>query len=216
MHGRPDLIVRAEGVHWLLDYKTGPVLSRESSEPRESYVRQLQLYAYLESESMGDWPQRAFLVPLQGPVVEVDIDPAACAALAREALDLLAVFNAHAPAPQPASPAPETCRWCPYAPNCPAFWESCDEGWAPAVLAAAGTATAVTHPSLGGVSVRLDVEAGSLEHGTINVRAISVEDHPAAAMFAEGSDIALVGLRHDRDTDGFVLPEFGRAWASSP
>jgi CRISPR/Cas system-associated exonuclease Cas4 (RecB family) len=216
MHGRPDLIVRGEDVHWLLDYKTGPVLSRDSRVPRESYVRQLQLYAYLESESMGDWPQRAFLVPLQGPVVEVDIDPAACAALAEVALDLLAAFNAHAPAPQPPSPAPETCRWCPYAPNCPAFWESCDEGWAPTVLAAAGTAKAVTHPSLGGVSVTLEVEAGSLEHRSINVRAISVEDHPAAGMLAEGSDIALVGLRPDRDTEGLVLPESGRAWVWSP
>lgn len=186
LRGRPDLIVRAEGLRWLLDYKTGPVISRESREPRESYVRQLRLYAYLEAESMGEWPQRAFLVPLQGPVVEVNIEPATCEALASEALALLDAFNAQAPEPQPPSPSPETCRWCPYAPRCPAFWEICNEEWAPTVLAAAGAASAVAHPYLGGVSLTVEADAGSLDAGSVRVRAISTADHPAVAEAAGG------------------------------
>jgi RecB family exonuclease len=211
LQGRPDLIVRAGGALWLVDYKTGAVISRDTREPRESYVRQLRLYAYLAAESLGQWPQRALLVPLQGPVVDVEIDPDACANHADEALEQLAVFNAHAPDSPPASPAPETCQWCPYAAVCPAFWSHCDEQWASVILAAAGPARAVLHPSLGGVSLTIDAHAGSLEPRIINVRAISPDDHPAVATAEAGSDVALVGLRPDRDTTGFVLPEYGRA-----
>jgi RecB family exonuclease len=209
LQGRPDLIVRGDRGLWLVDYKTGPVLSRETREPRESYVRQLRLYAYLASESLGSWPERALLVPLQGPVVDIELDPSACAAIARDALELLSAFNADAPNEQPASPAPETCRWCPHAPECPSFWSSCDESWAPAVLAAAGTGRAVLHPALGGVSLTLDADSGSLEPGIVNVRAISLDDHPVVAGARQGSDVALVGLRRDRDGDAFVLPEYG-------
>lgn len=216
IRGRPDLIARAPGVHWLLDYKTGAVLSRDSREPRESYVRQLRLYAYLQAETTGEWPDRAFLVPLQGSVVEVDIDRTQCIDLARDALKLLEAFNAHAPKPQPPSPAPETCRWCPYAAKCPAFWKHCDEAWAPTVLATAGRISAVTRPRLGGVSLTVDAQAGSLTQTATSVRAVSAEDHPAVADLRAGQEVAFVGLRRDRDTEAFILPESGRAWAWSP
>jgi hypothetical protein len=104
LQGRPDLLVRAAGILWLVDYKTGAVISRETLEPRESYVRQLLLYAYLVSESLGAWPERAVLVPLQGAVVDVPIDPAVCTELAAEALELLASFNAATGGSQPPQP----------------------------------------------------------------------------------------------------------------
>jgi hypothetical protein len=105
LRGRPDLLVRSANGLWLIDYKTGPVLSRDTREPRESYVRQLQLYASLAADALGEWPRRAFLLPLDGPFVEVDIDPASCGVLAQQAVDLLGRFNASAGGPQPASPA---------------------------------------------------------------------------------------------------------------
>lgn len=213
VHGRPDLVVRTPTACWIIDYKTGAVLTRETREPHESYVRQLQLYAFLAAETIGRWPERAFLVPLQGAVVEVPIDPTRCSALAEEAIALLDAFNDRVPAPQPPSPAPETCQRCPYAPRCPAFWQACDEAWASVVLAAAGTVTSLSQSRLGGVSLTLDAEVGSLGERHIAVRGISVQDHPAAGSLASGGTVALVGLHADRGTDSFILPPFGRAWS---
>lgn len=215
LRGQPDLIVRSDQVCWLLDYKTGPVLSHETRTPRESYVRQLRLYAYLAANTLGEWPDRTFLMPLQGEVVEVDIDPGQCTALAEEALEILASFNA-ANGEQPASPAPETCKWYPYAPRCSAFWDDCCPEWTPEVLAAMGTVEAVTRSRLGGVSVILRTEAGSLAREPIGVRSISVTTHPAVAEVELGDMLALVGLRRDRHADSFSLPPSGRIWAQRP
>jgi CRISPR/Cas system-associated exonuclease Cas4 (RecB family) len=212
LRGQPDLIVRFDKVCWLLDYKTGPVLSHDTRTPRESYVRQLRLYAYLAAITLGEWPDRTFLMPLQGDVVEVDINPDQCTALAQEALDVLASFNA-ANGEQPASPAPETCRWCPYAPRCSAFWDKCGPEWAPGVLAAMGTVEAVTRSRLGGVSVILRAEAGSLAGEPVGVRSISITAHPAVAEVEVGHTLAIVGLQRDRHADSFSLPPSGRIWA---
>ncbi len=84
--GRPDLI-RDDAV---IDYKTGGIFEHgEGNVVRASYVRQLQLYAFLAKESSGRWPTRGVLRPMRGLPAEIDLRPADCERTAAEALELL-------------------------------------------------------------------------------------------------------------------------------
>lgn len=113
--GRPDL-VRGDAV---IDYKTGEVHERgDTSVAKASYVRQLQIYGFLVKESTGRWPARGVLLPMEGPPLEIALEPAACERAAGEAMSLLDQYNRSiesggAPT-RLASPTPEACRWCPY------------------------------------------------------------------------------------------------------
>jgi hypothetical protein len=208
LFGRADLVIRGETVRRLIDYKSGSVIDRESLEPRESYVRQLQLYAFLERESSGAWPTSAHLFPLNGLPVEIAIDAATCTAVAADAIASLETFNAVAPGEQSASPAPATCGYCQYAGGCYAFWSACDGSWAPNVLAASGrVARAFTTP-LGGVTVRLAVEKGSIESDTVTVSGIDPALHPLAMAADVGSELAAVRLVV-AGADSYRLPAWG-------
>lgn len=208
LFGRADLVIRGETVRRLIDYKSGSVIDRESLEPRESYVRQLQLYAFLERESSGAWPTSAHLLPLHGPPVEIAIDAATCTAVAADAIASLEMFNAAAPGEQPASPARATCGYCQYAAGCYAFWSVCDGSWAPDVLAASGRVERAFTTPLGGVSLRLAVEKGSLEADAITVSGIDPALHPAALAADVGSELAAVRLVL-AGADGYRLPSWG-------
>lgn len=218
IQGRPDLIVRAPAESWVVDFKSGAVLDGDGQAPRDSYVRQLLLYALLEAAASGRWPSRAFLVPLNGPVVSVSVDEARAAKLGDEARQAVDGYNAVAPAPQPGAPSHEACGYCQWTTRCPAFWQAVDADWEESLLATAGVVTGTGHARLGGVTVALDAAAGSVRSGALVVRNISPQEHPAVMQVGIGGEIAIVGLRRLEHGNEFELPPWGQLaiWSPTP
>jgi RecB family exonuclease len=202
LYGRADLVIRGDR-HQIIDYKSGGVLDRETSMPREAYVRQLQLYAYLEQQTSGSWPTSAHLFPLQGAPVEIDVESSVSAALAAEAREALAAYNAIAPGVQRAEPTPEHCRWCSASSICPAFWAACDESWAPAMSAVAGAVTRAFETKLGGVTIYVEPEAGSLGRDPVAIKNISADALNGAVEIGVGERVAVCGLFPDAKGFGF-------------
>lgn len=209
LHGRPDLIVRDATQTWIVDYKTGSVVDEDGLTPRPAYVRQLHFYALLEWENAGRWPTYGFLVPLNGPILEVAIDPAVSSGIGRDALQVIDSFNAVVPGAQPAAPGPIACRYCAWATRCGPFWEACDSSWDAPMLAAAGVVQSAVRTAIGGVSLVLDVHAGSVDTESVVVRNVSLAEHPNVAEVSEGTAIALVNLRRLNRSEEYGLPAWG-------
>jgi hypothetical protein len=215
LYGRPDLIIRSTERHQIIDYKSGGVMDRETNQPREAYARQLQLYAFLEHHASGTWPTSAHLFPLQGAPVEIDIEPERCSELAAQALDELAAYNAMVPLTPQADPTPAHCRWCPHTTVCGPFWDACDEAWAPTLLAAAGHVTRSYGTPLGGVTVYLDVEVGSVTEKSLLIKNVDPALYEGADRAAEGIEVAATGLVADDRGSGYWLGSSGAFAASS-
>lgn len=207
--GRPDLI--RDGA--ITDYKTGDVHEHgDSNLAKASYVRQLQIYAFLVKECMGIWSTRGVLLPMEGPPVEIELEPAACERVAADALELLARYNreiqAGGTAAALASPSPEACRWCPYQILCPAFWEIAGDFWIEPIGAAAvgGPASASPWPIHGGAAFALALYAdqGTGPFGAIALAPLSVEVHTSLAQVQAGTQVRTTGLA--RRADGIVVP----------
>lgn len=209
LQGRPDLIVRGATQTWIVDYKTGSVVDEDGVTPRPTYVRQLHFYALLERENAGRWPTHGFLVPLNGPILEVAIDPGVSSGIGRDALQVIDGFNAVAPGVQPAAPGPVACRYCAWATRCGPFWEACDSSWDAPIVAAAGVVQSAVRTAIGGVSLVLDVHAGSVGAASVVVRNVSLAQHPSVAEVSEGAEIALVNLRRLNRSEEFGLPPWG-------
>lgn len=207
--GRPDLL--RDNV--VIDYKTGDVHEHEDSKvAKASYVRQLQIYAFLVSESTGTWPTRGVLVPMEGLPLEIELEPAACERIAEDALELMDCYNrqvrVEGAATGLASPSPEACRWCPYQMLCPAFWEAADDSWTQllGMVAAGGPALAPPRPIHSGVAVALSMssEAGTTPRGAVELAPLSPDIHPVLGQIHAGTRISVTGLA--RRADGSVVP----------
>ncbi len=207
--GRPDLL-RDDAV---IDYKTGDVFEHgEADVVKASYVRQLQLYAFLVKESTGRWPTRGVLLPMEGVPVGVELDPAGCERVAAEALELLDEYNGAvsgtAGVPELATPSPETCRWCPFQLVCPAFWAAADSSWSEHLGTAAvgGLASAAPEPIHGGcaLTLRLSVDQGTEPRGMVSLAPLQPSTHPTLTALQAGTRIRVVGLA--RRTDGVAVP----------
>lgn len=131
---------------------------------RASYVRQLQIYAFLVKERTGRWPAHGVLLPMEGPL-EIALLPAACERAAEEAVSLLEQYHRSIePGGVPAtfaSPTSKTCMWCPYQILCAAFWAAVGESWIGQIGAAAvgGSARAAPRPIHGGAAFALSLSA---------------------------------------------------------
>ena len=206
LYGRADLVIRSKNRHQIIDYKSGGVVDRETQLPRIAYARQLQLYAYLEHASSGKWPSTAHLFPLHGAPVAISVEPTECLALASDALEALRDYNAAVPAPQPARPSMEHCKWCPAATVCAAFWAACSPTWAASVCAVTGTITNVFSTELGGVTVHVKPLAGSLDlNGSVVIKNIDPVRFPNVRGFARGEQIGATGLLADDRGSGYWL-----------
>ena len=64
---------------------------------KDAYLRQLQLYAYLEHEATGSWPSSGHLLPFTGSAVEANVSSEECVRIASEAEKLLDDFNETVP-----------------------------------------------------------------------------------------------------------------------
>lgn len=207
--GRPDL-VRGDAV---IDYKTGEVHEQgDTSVAKASYVRQLQIYGFLVKESTGRWPARGVLLPMEGPPLEVELEPLACERAAAEAVSLLDQYNRHIEAGVApislASPSPDACRWCPYQVLCPAFWAAASESWSDKLRAAAvgGSASAAPRPIHGGAALVLFLRSdeGTGPRGEVGLAPLNPDVHTALAQMLANARVRATGLA--RRADGTVVP----------
>lgn len=188
----------------IIDYKSGQVVDSVSGLLKGQYARQLLLYAYLESESSGSWPDRLAVLPIRGEMIDVVPDTEASLALATEARGVLAAYNAQVPQPQPGNPSESVCTWCDYVVDCPSFWTMNTEDWANGRWAIRGRVVAVTS-SNSRVTVKLDTG-----EEVVTVRAIDATAHKDAAELAIGDDVAFTALIVDIESSTYrVGPRSG-------
>lgn len=207
--GRPDL-VRGDAV---IDYKTGEVHEHgDSSLAKASYVRQLQIYAFLVKERTGRWSARGVLLRMEGPPLEIELEPAACERAAIEALGLLDDYNrkieAGGPPASLANASPAACRWCPFQVLCPAFWPAAGDSWPDEIGAAAigGSAPAAPRPIHGGAALALSLAAdeGTGPLGEVALAPLSPSVHATLAQVQAGTRLRVTGLA--RRSDRTVVP----------
>jgi CRISPR/Cas system-associated exonuclease Cas4 (RecB family) len=207
--GRPD-VVRGDAV---VDYKTGEVHEQaDNSVAKASYVRQLQIYAFLVKERTATWPARGVLLPMEGPPLEIEMEPVACESAATEAMDLLDEYNREIEAgvlpAKLAKPSPEACRWCPYQVLCPAFWAAAGGSWADQLGAAAlgGPAPAAPRPIHGGAALALSLAAdeGTGPLGEVALAPLNRDIHTCLALVRAATRVRVTGLA--RRADGTVVP----------
>jgi len=207
--GRADLLVRSASCHIVVDYKSGSVVDAVTQAMIPAYENQLRIYAALEREESGEWPEKAVLMPLNGPPIELAIDPVECDAIADEAVALLHAYNVAVPSPQPATPSPDSCRRCAASCHCPAFWAAYRPDWAPELIALRGQIVRLSTTPLGGVAVRVQVELGA--GGPVaDVHRLREADHPGVSTLGLGDPFCAVGLQDGIDGSALYLPSNGR------
>jgi RecB family exonuclease len=204
LFGRVDLIVRSPDTHVIVDYKTGAFLEAGTHRLKESYERQLMLYACLEAEASGTWPDQALLVPFGAEPVSLEVDPAACEGLLQEVIEALEKWETWVGAAPPANPSPEACGWCPFAARCAAFWAACTPDWKDTLLATRGRVLSSATTPLGGATLRIESREGSVI-GTVAIRNVDAKRFPTLATMAEGRLVGIVGLRRDPVEGVFTL-----------
>ncbi len=200
LRGRADLIVR-KPVHEVRDYKSGPVTNFDGG-PREEYVRQLLLYAFMEAHEAESWPHAVVLVPFRGAAVRIEVSERRVEAeeAAREAVNALRSYNtAVEEGTDPfsvASPAPHACGYCEHAGRCGPFWANASDTWAEeGVVAAAGPLREMRAAQNGGVALEIDVVAGSLPGPRLIVTPLDPADFLGVTEIPPGALIGLTGLR---------------------
>jgi hypothetical protein len=161
------------------------------------------LYACLEAEAY-DWPSVATVVPFGGQPVDVDVEPEACRQLLSAILLALDEWRDWVGASPPARPSTDTCAFCPYAPRCAAFWAASDSTWADELGAARGAVGHISISPLGGTTIGLHSQEGSLR-GDISIRSIDATEHPWLASASAGDVVAVVGLRADRNEGAYTM-----------
>ncbi len=203
LKGIADLIVRAEGMHAVIDYKTGSVASDDGASIKVDYERQLRLYACLEREASGSWPDQLAIYPLKGEAVLLDVSPEACEQAAEDAFQALADYNAAAPGPQDARPGPDACPRCEFATGCEALWASAPvEG----VAMASGLVAEVFLAERGSTSLVIDQQNGR----RIELLTISPAIHAEVTLVRPGDTVRVVSLEETDEPGFYRLPPSGR------
>jgi hypothetical protein len=189
--GRLDLLLVGPEVA-VVDYKTGTVT--DAGAVRESYERQLAVYAWLAAEHLGVDEVEGALFSLREGIVTVDVTASVRNTVVATLLSLRAAFNSRVPGPQPATPCEASCGWCPFVCSCEPAWTSLDEGVittlgrgdavsgvvsAEAVMAASGTS-----------AIRLQIDRGTVRGEAVIA---DVSHHVAGALHA-GDRATFVGL----------------------
>jgi hypothetical protein len=130
VQARIDAVLPSPEGPVLKDYKSGAIFVDDSERLpvlKISYEKQLRLYAALYASSIGRWPVRLEVVPLNGIPCSVIFNKKDCLLLLEEAKELLQKVNgiikqdAHAPQEltrRLGVPSQENCAYCPYRPGC--------------------------------------------------------------------------------------------------
>jgi len=213
LRGRPDVIVRAPA-HEVRDYKTGEIHDPEGR-LKKNYVIQIELYAALEAESSGQMPDTAAVIGLDGRNEHWELQDAHVTALAATAESALTAYDdavERGRERELGQPGPDACRWCPWAPRCPAFWDAYDRAWWPEALAVHGTITDKRVAARGTAAMTITVSGGAWPPATvIAVTGIDPVTEPALAESEGGDEVALTWLR-PAAADVAVAGTASRAW----
>jgi hypothetical protein len=201
LRGRADVIRRSPEPE-IEDYKTGSLADGETGDLKPQYRTQMLLYAVLDHETTDIWPKRATLVPLQGPPVVIDVDPAEATAAAEAALDALDSYNRGVEAGKPAidlaAPSPAACRFCAYAIECPAFWSAADERWLDeGIVAVAGGMHGREKSRLSTFNITVERSTGSVPHGDYLLYQLDAERFGAILALPNGTEVAALWLVGD-------------------
>lgn len=203
--GKPDVVMDNE----IRDYKSGriyDVTTDGAQAVKQKYVRQLHLYGHLVYEKNGYCPTKGILMPMQGPAIEVNLDPETCAAEAAEAIKLLDSFNAKLAMSEEvisiAKPSPGTCRWCQYKALCPAFWKGVEDSWGEELGSASVRGVLKESPALiqngRAFSLTVEVSAGSTASSEVSIAPLDGEVHSQLASFQTSDAVRIVNLYQRR------------------
>jgi CRISPR/Cas system-associated exonuclease Cas4 (RecB family) len=209
LRGRPDLVIR-EPVHEIRDYKTGRI-DGEPGELKTTIAAQMNLYALLEAESSGSWPDEVVVVPLRGERVPVEIQPGTAEALAQSLLVHLDSYNAavlSAEVDRLADPHPDACDTCAFATGCPEFWAAGSDAHSSEVAAVAGVLTEMRLAAGGRYVAELDVLAGCTT-GAATVYGLDPHDHAGLGQLSTGDTLGLTKLTDRGEGSGFQV----RPWS---
>lgn len=206
-----DRVNRTKDGVVLSDYKSGAIMDSPkdggSTELRQSYKAQLELYAALYHSKYGSWPIRLEIVPLQGATVDVIWDPTDAASLLAEASAFLLIVNqriaevqnGRAKAHTLASAQPTCCRYCLFRPGCQAYWIARErpsaEKWP---LDLRGFLREVVRLRNGRLCLRI-AESEPSAGTSIAVRNLTddAHRHPALNSITLGGWVAIYGLKQD-------------------
>jgi PD-(D/E)XK nuclease superfamily len=197
LRGRADVIRRGAEPE-IQDYKTGAVLDSQDGDIKRSYRVQMLLYAVLEHEDNGVWPLRATLIPLEGQPVSIDIDPHEARHAAESCMRALDQYNAAVldgrPVADLGAASPQSCRFCPYAVRCPAFWDAIDRTWAEdGIRAIAGRLLACEMAELGTLAFKVEAQRGAAS-GEVWLYGLDPERFSAGATASPGEWLAATSL----------------------
>ncbi|HEV7529722.1 MAG TPA: PD-(D/E)XK nuclease family protein [Solirubrobacteraceae bacterium] len=200
IHGVVDLIIDSERLHVIVDYKTGRTVD-EDGEVIPHFQVQLQLYAVLEHDRSGRWPESGVLLRFGGPPVSVSIESGTCERVADEAVESLVGYQALTGTVPPANAGEVTCRFCSFAPQCPAFWEAISPSWTRGAVR--GRVARAESSAAGGLTVWLEEASGSHD-GTVVIRRLSDAGLDVDAL-PVGAQLVVCGVHPD--ADGRLLPD---------
>lgn len=203
--GRPDSVTDEA----IQDYKSGNIYDDTPDGPavKDGYLRQLRLYGHLVREAQGRCPPKGRLLPMKGEAVEIDLEPAACAAEAADAVALLDSFNGQLTTAvdikELANPGPASCKWCEYKALCPAFWENISPAWWPdlgsgAVRGNLSLPPATIHNGRA-CSLSLAVTAGTIASAEATIGPLEHSLHPALSGMEAGEEVRIINLFMRRD-----------------
>lgn len=206
LRGIADLVVRSDDLHAVIDFKSGEIASEDGLGIRDSYRRQLLIYAALEASTAGSWPSVA-LFPLKGAPFWLEVDIGEAQSLAAEALELLDRYNQRAPGVQPARPSVGVCNRCDYAWACDDFWVNIPED----TRGVSGVVTAVFTAATGKATLALSSDGQDLR-----LESIAPDFHADLERIRVGCFVRAVGVEAI-DTGRWKMQPWGQlhAWEDS-
>ncbi len=218
LRGRADHVVERAGKIEIEDYKTGTILDAsedDTSEIKPAYRRQMLLYAALEWDAHGTWPDRARLISLTGQHADIVIDTDESLTLAQEVVALLDSYNVLVAEGQSVidlcTPSQEVCATCAFKAFCPCFWKEVSPAWEMAQRLAfiEGLITGISTTTSGDLTIEIDVRSGNMHRGSCRLRGVSVEQYPDIVALNAGITVRVVGAQvRNPDEPRDLVPNF--------
>ena len=196
VRGRVDLAAALPDGLTIVDYKSG--IQRDRSDGTalmDEYATQLRIYCWLWAASRGpDWPTHAYLLPLDGPPIEVDVRRGLCEQTVEEALRTLGRFNDSLPESLPPTPSPSACRFCRHLLECSSLASEASQAWSDRLLLVIAEVVSAEASQGGGYSLLLRLQGGSVEGASASLVRVNPSQHPAVLSAVAGSRLAATGL----------------------
>ena len=199
--GVPDRISHTQHGVVISDFKTGTFLQPDGTVTPD-YQTQLKLYGALFHDNYREWPARLEVVSLTGQKIPVPFTPNECEQLLDDAHKLCLKARTQTPdlVAHPdkqkavGAPTPETCRFCPFRPHCPAYLDSALSVAPLCPTDIAGTLLCWSKSGNGAILVELQSTKGTLVARSIPPVGPAVV---ALSASAPGDKILIANLKHD-------------------